>query len=137
MALDNDRLIKTILQNSKTIAVVGISDKEYKPSYSVARYLIANNYTIYPVNPNLSQVLERECFNNLRAIKEPVDIVNIFRQTEYVLPIVEEAILIGAKTIWMQLGIINKEAAALAGEAGLTVIMDHCIKIEHNRIFNR
>ncbi|MBN2424200.1 MAG: CoA-binding protein [Calditrichaceae bacterium] len=137
MASDNNRLIKTILHNSKTIAVVGLSDKEYKPSFIVARYLIENNYTIFPVNPNLPSILERKCFKNLHEINKPVDIVNIFRQAEYVLPIVEEAILIGAKTIWMQLGIVNKEATALAGKAGLTVIMDHCIKIEHSRVFNR
>ncbi len=93
-------------------------------------------YTIFPVNPQLKEYLGQRSFSNLSDIRQPIDIVNIFRRPEYVIPIVEEAIKINAKIIWMQLGVINPEAAQIAVQAGLQIVMDRCIKIEHNLIFN-
>ena len=123
--------IRKVLRDSKTIAVVGLSPKPHRPSHQVASYLMEVGYTIIPVNPGQDAILGRTCYPNLRAIPTPVDMVDIFRRQETVLPIVEDAISIGAQFIWMQEGIINKEAAAKAESAGLTVIMDRCTKIDH------
>ncbi len=129
--------IKKILETSVSIAVVGLSPKENRPSNLVGRYLIAAGYTIIPVNPGHTEILGKKCYPSLTEINEKVDIVDIFRRSEDILPIVEEAITIGAKIIWMQLGIVNHQAAARAEEAGLTVIMDRCIKIDHNDLFKK
>jgi len=123
--------IRKVLRNSKTIAVVGLSPKPHRPSHQVASYLMEVGYTIIPVNPGQNTILGRTCYPNLRAIPTPVDMVDIFRRQEAVLPIVEDAISIGAQFIWMQEGIVNKEAAAKAESAGLTVIMNRCTKIDH------
>jgi len=123
--------ISRILKKYKTIAVVGLSPKENRPSNQVARYLMEAGYTIIPVNPGQSKILGQTCYPDLKAIPDPVEIVDIFRRSEDIPPIVESAIEIGAKVVWMQLGIINKEAAARAREAGLTVIMDRCLQIDH------
>ena len=123
--------IRKVLRDSKTIAVVGLSPKPHRPSHQVASYLMKVGYTIIPVNPGQDAILERTCYPNLRAIPTPVDMVDIFRRQEAVLAIVEDAISIGAQFIWMQEGIINKEAAAKAESAGLTVIMNRCTKIDH------
>ena len=133
MILTNEQAatIRKVLRNSKTIAVVGLSPKPHRPSHQVASYLMEVGYTIIPINPGQDNILGRTCYPNLRAIPTPVDMVDIFRRQETVLPIVEEAISIGAQFIWMQEGIINKEAAAKAESAGLTVIMDRCTKIDH------
>jgi predicted CoA-binding protein len=120
-----------VLRDSKTIAVVGLSPKPYRPSHQVARYLMEAGYTIIPVNPGQDVILEQTCYPNLRDIPIPVDMVDIFRRPEEVLPIVEDAIAIDARFIWMQEGIVNEEAAAKAEAAGLTVIMDRCTKIDH------
>jgi uncharacterized protein len=127
--------IKKILEKSKTIAVIGLSPKEDRPSNMVGRYLLNVGYTVIPVNPGHREILGRKCYPSLAAVTECVDIVDIFRRSEDVLPIVEDAIAIGAKVIWMQQGIINHQAAAKAEEAGLTVFMDRCIKIDHNDLF--
>jgi uncharacterized protein len=127
--------IKKILEQSNTIAVVGLSPKENRPSHIVGRYLLDVGYTVIPVNPGHNEILGRKCYPDLAAITEHIDIVDIFRRSEDVLPIVEDAIGIGAKVIWMQQGIINHQAATRAEEAGLTVIMDRCIKIDHNDLF--
>jgi predicted CoA-binding protein len=123
--------IRRILEDSKTIAVVGLSPKPQRPSHQVARYLMEAGYTIIPVNPGQDTILGLPCYPDLRAIPMQVDMVDIFRRPEAVLPIVEDAIAIGAKFIWMQEGIVNKEAAAKAEAAGLIVIMDRCTKIDH------
>jgi len=123
--------IRRILKSSKTIAVVGLSPKEHRPSHQVAAYLLAAGYTIIPVNPGQDFILGLRCYPNLQAIPEPVDLVDIFRRPETVLAVVEEAIAIKARYIWMQEGIINEEAAAKAEAAGLEVIMDRCTKIDH------
>ena len=133
MILTNEQAatIRKVLRDAKTIAVVGLSPKPHRPSHQVASYLMEVGYTIIPVNPGQDAILGRTCYPNLRAIPTPVDMVDVFRRQEAVLPIVEDAISIGAQFIWRQEGIVNKEAAAKAESAGLTVIMDRCTKIDH------
>jgi len=123
--------IRKVLRDSKTIAVVGLSPKPHRPSHQVASYLMEAGYTIIPVNPGQDAILGQTCYPNLRAIPTPVDMVDIFRKPETILPIVEDAIAIDARFIWMQEGIVNEEAAAKAEAAGLLVIMDRCTKIDH------
>ncbi|MFZ5775164.1 MAG: CoA-binding protein [Thermodesulfobacteriota bacterium] len=123
--------IRTLLAESRAIALVGLSPKESRPSNMVARYLLAAGYRVIPVNPGQNQILGLPCYPDLAAIPEPVDIVDIFRKPEDVLPIVEEAIRIGAKAVWMQEGIVHEEAADRARAAGLQVVMDRCIKTVH------
>ena len=124
--------IKELLKSSETIAVVGLSPKEHRASNQVAKYLLEAGYTVIPVNPGQDEILGLKCYPHLSAIGRPVDIVDIFRKSESVPPIVDEAVAIGAKAIWMQLGVIHHQAAVRAREAGLTVIMDRCLKIDHN-----
>jgi predicted CoA-binding protein len=123
--------ISKLIKEYKTIAVVGLSPKENRPSNQVARYLIEAGYKIIPVNPGQSEILGKTCYPDLKSIPEHIDIVDIFRRAEDIPPIVVDAISINAKVIWMQQGIINEEAAALARKAGLTVIMDRCLKVDH------
>lgn len=120
-----------ILRDSKTIAVVGLSPKPERPSYQVAAYLLSAGFEIIPVNPGHEQILGRHCYPNLEAIPGRVDIVNIFRNSKEVPAIVDSAIRIGAKVVWMQLGIVHEEAAAKAKAAGLAVVMDRCLQIDH------
>jgi len=123
---------EALLRQSKTIAIVGLSPKEARPSNMVARYLIDAGFNVIPVNPGQEEILGLKCYAKLSEISEPVDIVNIFRRSEDVLPIVEEALeSTGVKGIWMQQGIINNEAEELARAKGLVVVMDRCIKIDH------
>lgn len=126
--------ITEILNKYKSIAVVGISDSPMRPSHQVAEYLIHAGYKIIPVNPNLSEVFGLKCYPDLKSIPVKVDIVDVFRRPEHVLQIVEDSIEIGAKVIWMQLSVINHEAAEKAKIHGLKVVMDRCIKIEHRRL---
>jgi len=125
-----------ILSFSRVVAVVGLSPKPDRPSYIVASYLKENGYKIIPVNPVAEEVLGEICYPDLSSIPEPVDVVDIFRRSEKVPPIVEEAIKIGAKAVWMQEGIINEEAASRARQAGLMVVMDRCMLKEHKRLQN-
>lgn len=124
--------IETIL-NYKTIAVVGISDDPTRPSHFVAGFLEARGYTIIPVNPKLTEWEGRKCYPDLLSIPMKVDIVDIFRRSEAVPPIVDEAIAIKAKVVWMQEGIVNEDAAAKARKAGIEVVMDKCMKKEYVR----
>ena len=126
--------IPEILTIYKNIAVVGISTKSYRDSHSVSRVLINNGYRIFPVNPNYDDVLGLKCYKNLKEIKEPIEIVDIFRRADQVMPVVEEAIEIGAKVVWMQLGAGNVEAAKKALDADLEVVMERCIKVELFRL---
>lgn len=126
--------IEDILKTCKTIAVVGLSPSAERASYGVAAYLKSRGYRIIPVNPTATEVLGERCYADLAAIPEPVDVVEVFRRSEEVLPIVEGAIKIGAKAVWMQLGIVNEEAAARARKAGLKVVMDKCMKVEHGKL---
>ncbi|CUS99331.1 hypothetical protein JGI22_00433 [Candidatus Kryptobacter tengchongensis] len=123
--------IKEILTKYKTIAVVGISDKSDRDSYIVGEYLLRNGYKIIPVNPNIDSVFGLKAYPDLLSVPDDVDIVDIFRRPEFVDEIVEQAIQKGAKVVWMQLGVINERAAKRAQDAGLKVIMNKCIKVEH------
>ena len=126
--------IPEILNSSKNIAIVGLSNKPDRISYRIGVYLKQAGYHIFPVNPNYDTVMDLKCHSTLDEIPEPIDIVNIFRKSQDVFPVVQDAIKINVKVIWMQLGIENIEAAELALDAGLKVIMNRCIKIEHSRL---
>jgi predicted CoA-binding protein len=128
-----DRL--RILRETRTIAMVGLSSNPFRPSHFAAIYMLAEGYNVIPVNPREQEILGRRCYASLRDIPQKVDLVDIFRDPEAVPPIVEEAIAIGAKVVWMQLGVINQAAAQRARDAGLEVVMDACVKIEHARFF--
>jgi len=123
-----------ILKNNRIVAVVGLSANPDRSSYKVASYLKENGYTIIPVNPSERMILEEICYPSLKSISGQVEIVDIFRKPEDVLPIVIEAIEIGANAIWMQEGVINEEAANRAKEAGLKVIMNKCMLKEHQKL---
>jgi uncharacterized protein len=123
-----------ILQSARTIAVVGLSAKRYRPSYGVAEYLQRSGYRIIPVNPQESEVLGEQSYPNLDSVPVEIDVVDIFRRSEFVPEIVEAAIRKGAKVVWMQEGVIHEEAARRAREAGLTVVMDRCILKDHRRL---
>ena len=123
-----------ILKTYRKVAVVGLSPKPDRPSHRVASYLKGQGYRIIPVNTYAKEILGETCYPNLSSIPEPVDVVDIFRRPEAVLPIVEDAIKIGAKAVWMQEGVINEEAASLAKEAGLLVVMDRCMLKEHRKL---
>lgn len=127
-------MIENILKTSKTIAVVGLSPKIERPSHYVSAYMQAQGYTIIPVNPGQTEIMGKKCYKTLAEVPEPIDIVNIFREPEAIPGIVEEAIQKNAKVIWMQLGIANNEAAKRAMDAGLTVVMNRCIMVEHQNI---
>ena len=120
-----------ILSDYRKIAVVGASDKPNRDSHNIALFMKNHGRIIFPVNPNYKQVLGVTCYPSLLDIPEKVDLVDIFRRSEAVMPVVEEAIRIGARAVWMQLGVINKEAAQKALDAGLEVVMDRCWKIEY------
>lgn len=133
MAFENPtrEQIKTILQNAGNIAVVGLSDKTDRTSYMVAGALKQNGYRIIPVNPAVQgEILGEQVYASLADITEPIDIVNVFRRSEFTPEIAKEAVAVNAKVLWLQQGIINEEAAQIAAEGGLTVIMDRCIKVE-------
>ncbi len=117
----------------KTIAIVGLSDKPDRPSYKVGKYLLEQGFKIFPVNPNIDNFLGIKSYKTLSDIKEKIDVVDIFRKSEFVEPIIEEAIKIGAKTIWMQEGVVNEKAAAKARAGGLTVIINMCMMKEHKK----
>lgn len=124
-----------ILRAARTIAMVGLSANPFRPSHFAAIYMLAEGYEVIPVNPNEREILGRRSYASLRDIPEKVDIVDIFRAPAAVPPIVEDAIAIGAPVVWMQLGVINEDAARRAQEAGVKVVMDACVKIEHARFF--
>lgn len=126
--------MRTLLTAARTIAVVGLSDRPERDSHRVAAYLQAHGYTIFPVNPNVTEVLGRRAYASLLDVPAPVDIVNIFRRPEAVPAIVDEAIAIGARAVWMQLGIAHSAAAERARAAGMTVVSDRCIMVEHRRL---
>jgi uncharacterized protein len=123
-----------LLRTCKTIAVVGLSSSPWRPSYGVSEYMQTSGYRIIPVNPKETEVLGEKAWPTLDDVPEPVDLVNVFRQSQYVPEIVEAAIRIGAKGVWMQEGVIHDEAARRAREAGLEVVMDRCILKEHRKL---
>lgn len=126
--------VRDQLRRARTIAVVGLSNRRWRPSYGVSEYMQSVGYRIIPVNPAETEVLGEKAYASLDEIPEPVDIVDIFRRPEYVPAIVDAAIRIGAKCVWMQEGVIHEEAAAKARAAGLEVVMDRCILKEHRRM---
>lgn len=132
--IDDDAGLRNVLQATRTIAVVGLSDNPTRPSHTTARYMQAQGYRIVPVNPTCTEVLGEPCHASLRDIPFPVDMVDVFRRAEEVPAVVEDAIAIGAPCVWLQLGVIHPEAAARAETAGLQVVMDRCVKIEHARL---
>lgn len=129
----NPRTIQRLLGEAKTIAMVGLSDKPHRPSYFVATYLQSEGYRVIPVNPRAKEILGEKSYPDLKSIPEKVDMVDIFRRASECPDIVQDAIDIGATSVWMQLRIVNSEAAQMAKDAGLEVIMDRCVKMEHGR----
>jgi predicted CoA-binding protein len=126
--------LRRILTQARVIAVVGLSAHWHRPSYFAAKYMQDHGYRIIPVNPNYAEVLGEKCYPNLTAIPDAIDIVDCFRKPDEILPIAHQAVAKRAKVLWMQLGIRNVDAARVALAAGLDVVMDHCVKIEHARI---
>jgi uncharacterized protein len=127
--------LRRILAQTRTIAVVGLSANWYRPSYFAAKYMQDHGYRIIPVNPTYTEVLGERCYPTIAAIPGSVDMVDCFRKPGEIPPLAREAVAKGAKVLWMQLGIRNDEAARIASDAGLDVVMDRCMKIEHARIF--
>ena len=136
----SDDLIKSVLRSTKVIAMVGASGNEMRPSYFAMKYLLAKGFVVHPVNPGLAgkEILGQKVYASLKDVPAPVDMVDIFRAPEFALGIVKEALgekdRLGIKTIWMQLGVVSEEAERMAQDAGLTVIMDRCPKIEYGRL---
>ncbi|MBX3066740.1 MAG: CoA-binding protein [Anaerolineae bacterium] len=137
---DEDRLkyqdpstIRTILTTTKTIAIVGLSPKSERPSHFVGSYLNSEGYRVIPVNPAATEIFGEKAYPDLLSIPFPIDMVDVFRKPEDCLEIAQQAVQIGAKTLWLQLRVVNLEAARIASQAGLNVIMDRCVKIEHGR----
>ena len=133
--MDDINTLRRILSQARVIAVVGLSADWYRPSYFAAKYMQEHGYRVIPVNPKYASILGEKCYRSLRDIPERVDMVDVFRKPQDVLPIAEEAIAIGAKVLWQQLGVKNEAAAARARAAGLESVMDRCVKIEHGRLF--
>jgi len=131
-----DERIITLLKAARTIAVVGLSPKPARPSNMVAAYLIGQGFEVIPVNPGHDEILGRTCYPDLASIPRKIDIVDIFRRSEDVGPIVEQAVAAGADAVWMQQGVVNEEAAEVAERGGLQVVMDRCIKIDHAQFIN-
>ena len=127
--------LRRILDAHRTIAVVGLSADWWRPSYFAAKYMQEHGYRVVPVNPRYDQILGEACYPSLTAIPHPVAIVDVFRRTEDVMPIAAEAIAIGARVLWQQIGVVNAEADAVARAGGLESVMDRCVKIEHARLF--
>src|SRR3954471_3693426 len=133
--MDDINSLRRILRENRVIAVVGLSADWFRPSYFAAKYMLEHGYRVIPVNPKYREILGQKCYASLREIPEKVDLVDVFRKTADVAPIVEDAIAIGAKVFWQQLGVKNEAAAAKASAAGLDTVMDRCVKIEHGRLF--
>lgn len=132
--ITTDLELKNLLTNSKTIAVVGASPKPWRDSGAIAEFLSKKGYTVFPVNPNYDEILGVKSYPDLKSIPVPIDIVDIFRNPDEVEPVIDEAIAVGAKAVWMQLGVVNKVAARKAEQAGLAVVMDRCIAVEHRAL---
>ena len=132
--MNNDKEMKEILSSSKTIASFGLSSNQEKESYWIVSYLKEQGYKIIPVNPTATEILGEKTYPDLESIPEKVDVVQVFRKSEDVPPVVDSAIKIGAKVVWMQEGIVNEAAAQKAREAGLQVVMDACMRATHRRL---
>jgi len=134
MPIEDDDAIRKILTEARTIAVVGASVKPWRDSNSIMQFLIDVGYKVFPVNPKYSEVLGISCVPDLSQVPKGIDIVDVFRRPEALGSIVEEAIAVGAKTLWLQLGVVDELAAKKAEQAGMKVIMDHCIRVDHRRL---
>jgi len=132
---DDINTLRRILKESRVLAIVGLSASWHRPSHFAAKYMLDHGYRVIPVNPQYREVLGQKCYTSLREIPEKVDLVDVFRKTEDVMPIAEDAIAIGARVLWQQLGVKNEAAAAKARAAGLEAVVDRCVKIEHGRLF--
>jgi predicted CoA-binding protein len=133
VSLEEQQTIERILRTARTIATVGLSNDPEKPSHKIPAYLQSQGYRIIPVNPHVESALGERAFASLSEVPEAIDVVQIFRPSAEVGPVVDEAIAVGAKAVWMQLGIANEEAAAKARAAGLDVVMNQCMKVQHQR----
>jgi predicted CoA-binding protein len=134
----DDKKIKRLLEGSRNVAVVGLSEKQYRTSHQIARTLQRFGYKIFPVNPNLTgPVLGEEPYATVEEIPKRIDIVDVFRRSEKVMPTAKDAVAAGAKALWMQSGVVNEEAAAYARENGLTVVMDRCIMVDYTSLVGR
>ena len=127
--------LRRVLRDCHTIAVVGLSAEWHRPSYFAAKYMQAHGYRIVPVNPKYPAILGETSYPDLKSIPFPVDMVDVFRKPADCLPIAQDAVAIGAKALWLQIGVVNEEARQVAETAGLTVVMDRCVKIEYARLF--
>jgi len=133
--MDDIPSLRRILKASRVIAVVGLSANWWRPSYFVAKYLQDHGYRVIPVNPAYQEVLGEKCYARLKDVPDKIDMVDCFRKAEEIPALAEEAIVVGAKCLWMQLGVVNHAAAKRAQDAGIEVVMYHCVKIEHGRLF--
>lgn len=133
--MDDIAKLRRILKENRVIAVVGLSADWFRPSYFAAKYMQEHGYRVIPVNPKYPEILGEKSYPSLKAIPEKVDIVDCFRRTQDIDPIAEDAIAIGARVLWQQIGVVNEAAAARAEAAGLDTVMDRCVKIEHGRLF--
>jgi len=126
--------IKRLLETARSVAVVGLSPKPERDSYQVAKYLLEHGYRVIPVNPVVEEVLGQKSYPDLESLPGPVDVVDVFRRSEFVPPIAEQAVALGAKALWLQLGVRHDQAAALARDKGLLVVQDLCIKVMHHKL---
>lgn len=130
----NDTDLRDLLASARVIAVVGMSDNPLRPSYQIGRYLKRAGYTVYPINPTLAEIEGDKVYTTLADVPEPIDIVDVFRRPEFLSGVVDEALAVGAKAVWAQLGISDEDAARKAAAAGVPMVMDRCIKVEHARL---
>lgn len=135
MMIDDVAGLRRVLSDNRVIAVVGLSPNWNRPSYFAAKYMLEHGYTIVPVNPGATEILGQKCYPDLASIPCKVDLVDVFRKPEDAMPIADEALRIAARCLWLQLGVVNREAAEKAVAAGLDVVMDRCVKIEYARLF--
>lgn len=134
MTLNKREDLKRLLQGAHVITVVGHSDKPYRTSYSIGHYLRRAGYKVYAVNPTIQEVDGERAYSSLADVPEPIDIVNVFRRSEYLPGVVDDAISAGAKAVWSQLGVVDEDAAKKAEAAGLDMVMDRCIKVDHSML---
>jgi predicted CoA-binding protein len=134
LMLTKDEELKKLLTETKSIAVVGASPKPWRDSGAIASFLQKKGYKVFPVNPQYREVLGMKCYPDLKSIPEKIDMVDIFRNPDNFEPLIDEAIAVGAKSVWMQLGVINNDAATKAEGSGLSVVMDRCISVEYNAL---
>lgn len=132
--MSDTETLRQILATSRTIAVVGLSPNPARPSHAVATYLQAHGYRVIPVNPKCEEILGERCYASLADIPEKVDLIDVFRRTEAVAPIARQAVEIGAKAFWQQIGVANEEADRIAREGGLDSVMNRCVKTDHGRL---